>query len=286
MAILILLVLCASWGGQQVAIKFASIDIPPVMQAAIRSIGSTLLVGLWIAARGDRLFRRDGTLWWGIAAGLLFAFEFVFIYWGLQFTHASRAVIFLYTAPFVVAIGTHIFIPSEKLGSLQVAGMGIAFVGVVIAFGESLRFPSKQMLIGDSMLLLGAIFWAATTIVIKAGPLAHIAASRTLLYQLAVSAVILPLGSIALSEPAVVSLSRLTIASLLYQTVWIAAITYLLWFWLIRQYPAPKLASFTFITPIFGVLAGWLILNEPLTLALLVGMVFVAAGIYLVNRQG
>ena len=142
------------------------------------------------------------------------------------------------------------------------------------------------MLLGDFMLLLGGIFWGATTVVIKAGPLATVAASKTLIYQLAISAALLPIGSWMLGEPGIVNLNSFSIASLVYQGVWIAGITYLAWFWLIRHYPAPKLASFTFLTPIFGVLAGWLILGEPLTPQLLIAMTFVAAGVYLVNRQG
>jgi len=141
------------------------------------------------------------------------------------------------------------------------------------------------MLIGDSMLVIAAIFWGATTVLIKAGPLAQIAPSRTLLYQLSVSAVVLPLGSLALGEPGIVKLTFVAVASLLYQTVWIASITYLAWFWLIRHYPAARLASFSFLAPLFGVLAGWWILDEPLTAGLLLAMVLVAAGIYLVNRN-
>jgi len=285
LAIAALLILCVSWGGQQVAIKLTAADISPVLQSGIRSIGATILVGLWIVLRGKSLFERDGTLWWGIAAGLLFAFEFMLIYWGLEFTHASRAVIFLYLSPFVVAIGTQVFVPGERLGAIQFLGLGFAFLGIVVAFGESFTFPSRQMLIGDSMLVAAAILWGATTVVIKAGPLAQISPGRTLLYQLSVSAVVLPFGSLALNEPGIVDVSLLAVASLLYQTVWIASITYLAWFWLIRHYPAPKLASFTFLTPLFGVMAGWLILDEPLTAALLVAMFFVAAGVYLVNRK-
>ena len=286
LAIGALLVLCASWGGQQVAIKLASADVSPVMQSAIRSIGATILVGIWLVGRGKPLFERDGTLWWGLAAGLLFAFEFMLIYWGVEFTHASRAVIFLYLSPFVVAIGTQLFVPVERLRAVQFLGLGCAFVGILVAFGESFIFPSRQMLIGDSMLVCAAILWGATTVVIKAGPLAKISPGRTLLYQLSVSALILPLGSFALGEPGIIRLSPLAVASLLYQTVWIASATYLAWFWLIRHYPAPKLASFTFLTPLFGVFAGWLILDEPLTPALVVALVLVAIGVYLVNRVG
>ncbi len=284
-AIAALFILCISWGGQQVAIKLIAADISPVMQSGIRSIGATILDGLWLVLRGKPLIERDGTLWWGIVAGLLFAFEFMLIYWGLEFTHASRAVIFLYMSPFVVAIGTHLFVPGERIHVTQSLGLGLAFLGIVVAFGESFTLPSRQMLIGDLMLVVAAVFWGATTVVIKAGPLSQISPGRTLLYQLSISAIVLPLASFALDEPGIVNVSSLAVASLVYQTVWIASITYLAWFWLIRHYPASKLASFTFLTPLFGVLAGWLILDEPLTTALLVAMIFVAAGVYLVNRQ-
>ena len=286
LAIAVLLVLCLSWGGQQVAIKLAAAEIPLVMQSAIRSTGAAILVTLWIVLRGRSLFERDGTLWWGIAAGLLFGIEFLLIYWGLEYTNASRAIVFLYLAPFVVAIGSQVFIPGERLNFVQFFGLGCAFLGVAVVFGESLSLPSRQMLIGDTMLVGAAVFWGATTVLVKASPLARISPSKTLLYQLAVSAVILPFGSLALDEPGIVELSSLTIASVLYQTVWIATVTYVAWFWLVRHYSAPKLASFTFVTPLFGVLAGGLILDEPMTTALLVAMVLVAAGVYLVNRQG
>lgn len=284
LSISVLLVLCISWGLQQVAVKLAAPDVSPVMQSAIRSMGATLLVASWMILRKQPIFGRDGTLWWGISAGLLFAIEFFLIYWGLVFTNASRAVIFLYLSPFVVAIGTPWFVPSEKLDPVQYVGLGIAFLGIVIAFGESLTLPSRQMLVGDTMLVFAAIFWGATTIVIKAGPLATIAPAKTLLYQLAVSAATLPFASWLLNEPGVVRLSTTAVLCLIFLTVWVAAVTYLAWFWLIRHYPAPRVASFTFTTPIFGVLAGWLILDESLTPSLLVAMVLVAAGIYLVNR--
>jgi drug/metabolite transporter (DMT)-like permease len=285
LAIGALLILCLSWSGQQVAIKLIAADISPVMQCAIRSIGATILVGLWAISRRVSLFERDGTLWWGIVVGLLFAIEFMLIYWALEFTHASRGVIFIYLAPFVVAVGAHIFLPDERLGLAQYVGLSVAFIGLVVAFGESFTLPSKQMLIGDSMMILAAILWGATTLVIKAGPLANISAGKTLLYQLAVSSVVLPIGSWLLNEPGIVNVSSAAVMSMVYQTVWIGSFTLPTWFWLIRHYPAPRLASFTFITPILGVFAGWLVLDEPLTAALLIAMALVAVGIYLVNRR-
>ncbi len=285
LAVSTVLILCMSWGVQQVVIKLTLVDISPVMQAAIRSIGAMVILAGWALIRRDPLFVRDGTLWWGVAAGIFFAAEFVLIFWGLELTNASRSVIFLFCSPFVVALGSQWFVPGERLNRLQFTGLGIAFVGIVIAFGESMTLPTRTMLIGDTMLIAAAIFWGAATVVVKAGPLATISPTRTLLYQLGVSALILPVASWALGEPGVIRWSTFAIASVAYQTIWVVAITYLAWFWLIRHYPAPRIASFTFFTPIFGVFAGWLILDEPLTIALLVALALVATGVWLVNRQ-
>lgn len=283
-ATLVLVMLCVSWGLQQVAVKVANQGISPIWQSGIRSIGSTILLLIWMTVRRQPLMEKDGTFWYGIAAGLLFALEFLLIYWGLEFTNASRAVIFLYLSPFVVAIGAQLFIPGEKLRMIQVVGLSCAFAGIVVAFGESLTLPTYRMLIGDSMLAAAAVFWGATTVLVKASPLAEIAPSKTLLYQLVVSAVVLPLGSMAMGEPGIVHMTPLIVACLAYQIVWVAFITYLAWFWLVRHYPASRLAAFTFLTPLFGVIAGGTLLQEPITAMLLLALVLVGTGIYLVNR--
>ncbi len=283
-AMAILVVLCASWALQQVTIKVANHGVSPILQSGIRSVGATVLVWMWMTVRREPMLERDGTLWWGIAAGLLFAWEFLLIYWGLEFTHASRAVIFLYTSPFVVALGAQLFIPGERLRMIQVVGLCCAFAGIAVAFRESLSFPTYRMLIGDVMLVGAAVLWGATTVLVKASPLARIKPSKTLLYQLAVSAVLLPVGSLAMNEPGVILITPLIVGCLAYQIVWVAFITYLAWFWLVRHYPASRLASFTFLTPLFGVLAGAVLLNEPITNMLLLSLVLVGTGIYLVNR--
>jgi len=283
-AMALLVVLCASWALQQVTIKVANHGVSPILQSGIRSVGATVLVVIWMALRREPMLERDGTLWWGIAAGLLFAGEFLLIYWGLAFTHASRAVIFLYMSPFVVALGAQLFIPGEHLRMVQIVGLCCAFAGIAVAFRESLSFPTRRMLIGDVMLVGAAVLWGATTVLVKASPLARINPAKTLLYQLAVSAVVLPLGSLALNEPGIVLMTPLIVGCLVYQVVWVAFITYLAWFWLVRHYPASRLASFTFLTPLFGVLAGGVLLKEPITNLLVLSLVLVGTGIYLVNR--
>ena len=283
-AMAILVVLSASWGLQQVAIKIAYQGVPPILQAGIRSVGATILLWIWMSAQRQPIFERDGTLWWGIAAGLLFTAEFIMIYWGLEFTSASRAAIFINTAPFIVALGAQFFIPGEQLRLIQIVGLCSAFTGIVVAFSESATNASFRILIGDGMIVVAAFFWGATTVLIKAGPLSGIRPGKTLLYQLAVSAVVLPLVTLVKGESHILRITPIIAASLVYQTVWIAFITFLAWFWLMRNYPASRLVSFNFLTPIFGVIAGGVILNEPITGRLLLTLVLVGAGIYLVNR--
>lgn len=285
-AMVVLTILCASWGLNQVTIKVGNAGISPVLQGGLRSLGATVLVWGWMVFRKEPLMEKDGSFWWGIIVGLLFSFEFLLLYWGLAFTHVSRSVVFLYMMPFVVALGAKLFIPGESLKRYQVIGLCCSFAGIVVAFNESVQLPTIRMLIGDSMLLGAAFLWGATTIVIKTTPLAGIKPSKTLLYQLSVSGLVLPMGSWAMGENGIVSITPLIVGCLVYQTVWVAAVTYLAWFWLIQNYPAPRIASFSFFTPIFGVLAGVLLLNEPLTASLLVALVLVALGIYLVNRPG
>ncbi len=177
----ILVGLCASWGLAQVAIKIANHGVPPVMQASVRSIGAAIFVLIWMKIRKNPVMKKDKTLLWGIIAGLLFSIEFILIYWGLNFTNASRAVIFLYMSPFVVAIGAQIFVPEESLGKIQIFGLCFAFIGIIAAFSESFSLLGTRVLIGDIMLVSAAVFWGYTTVLIKATPLSLIAPGKILL---------------------------------------------------------------------------------------------------------
>jgi drug/metabolite transporter (DMT)-like permease len=279
-----MVLLCALWGLQQVAVKVAVVGISPLLQAGLRSVGAALLVWLWCRWRGIALFQPDGTLWPGVSAGALFAGEFALIYWGLTFTTASRSVLFLYTAPFFIALGAHCLLPGERLRALQWVGLLCASFGVVAVFVEGLRAPSQSELIGDMMVLAGAILWAATTLVIKGSRLARVIPAKILFYQLAVSAITLPLVSLALGEPGIVDPTPLVWASLAFQTVIVAFLSYLAWFWLVMNYPASRLAALLFLTPLFGMLFGGLLLSERITGVLLLAMLLVGTGIWLVNR--
>ncbi len=284
LAAAIVVMLCLSWGFNQVAMKLAMHDVPPLTQAAIRSAAGTVLVLLWTFGRGVALFRRDGTLWPGIVAGVLFSLEFLLIYLGLVFTTASRAGLFIYLAPFLVVLGARVFLPSDRFTASQWAGLALSFVGVVVAFGLPAPSAGPRQLLGDLMMVGAAGAWAATTLVIKASALNKVASEKTLLYQLAVSAPLLALGALAAGERIPGIPGTLAWGALAYQTLWVVCVTYVLWFALIVRYSASRLSAFTFLTPLFGVAAGHMVLNEPLTGAFLAAVLLVAAGLVLVNR--
>lgn len=281
----VLVTLCIVWGVNQVAIKVAIAGIPPILQSGVRSAGAAILLLLWCRARGIALFARDGTLLYGIAAGLLFGMQFLTLFWGLAYTNASRAVILLHLAPFIVALGSHYFVDGERLSAARLVGLGAAFTGIVVAFADGFFEVAKLGVFGDALCVAAAIFWGATTVLIKASPLARLRAEKTLFYQLVVSTVLL-LGVSAASGEATryLDLQPLVLAALAFQIVLIAFASYLIWFWLVRHYSAPRLAAFTFLTPLFGVIAGAVLLGEKVTAMLIIALLLVALGIYLVNR--
>jgi len=272
------------WGFNQVAIKVAIHDVPPLLQAAIRSFVAIFLVAGWVHVRGVALFKRDGTLPAGIVAGALFALEFLLIYRGLLWTTATRAVLFVYLAPFFVVIGSRWFIPGDQFHPAQWLGLLLSFIGIAIAFGLPTPATDPHQMLGDIMMVGGAAAWAATTLVIKASPLNRISAERTLLYQLVVSAPLLAIAGLLFGERLTAMPSGLALGALAYQIVWVVSVTYAVWFALIVRYSATRLSVFTFLTPLFGVAAGHLLLHEPLTPPFAAAVALVALGLVLVNR--
>jgi drug/metabolite transporter (DMT)-like permease len=283
-AVLVLLGCCACWGLNQVAIKIVNTGISPVLQAGLRSLLAVVLVYAWAAMRGVPLFERDGTLWVGIVAGLLFGCEFLVLYQGLSLTTASRGVIFLYLSPFVVAFGAHYLIPGDRLSVAKIIGLTAALAGLAVAFGEGFAAPGRPTLAGDLLSILAAVLWGATTVFARVSRLRTIAPEKTLLYQLAVSGVMLPLASYALAEPGITDLSVQVLLAFTYTFAVVAFASYVGWFWLVRNYPPTRVAAFTFLSPVFGVMAGNLVLDEPFTPSLGIALALVALGLVLVNR--
>ena len=286
LAVTLLLASCLFWGFQQILIKTTVAEVPPLWQASLRFAGATVLLWLWCRWRGVALFARDGTLRAGLLAGLLFTAEFTCIYLGLRDTTASRLTVFLYTAPFVVALLLPRIVPAERLRPLQWVGLVIAFAGVALAFGEGfLAGSTARQLRGDALALAAGVFWGLTTLVIRGSRLATASAEKTLFYQVGVTSLVAPLLSLALGERWSLAYSSYAWFSISLQSAIGAFASYLAWMWMLRHYPATQMSSFTFLAPLFALVFGVVLLKEPLTAQLVVALAGVAVGIVLVNRK-
>jgi drug/metabolite transporter (DMT)-like permease len=281
-AVALLILLTFSWGLNGVAGKIANTGYNPIFLTVARSAIAAVLVFAWCRFRGIALFERDGTLWPGILAGLLFGAEFALIFIGLDYTSVARSALMVNTMPFWVLLGAH-FLLGERMSLTKFGGLVLAFAGVVVVFSDGLSLPGPEAIKGDLMSLCAGVFWGATTIVIKGSKLSRATAEKMLLYQLVVSAIfVLPL--IPLAGPILRDVSGLATGALLFQAVYVVAFTYILWFWMMRRYPAAGLSSFAFLTPVFGVLLGGVLLGEPLTAKLFLALGLIAAGLIIVNR--
>jgi drug/metabolite transporter (DMT)-like permease len=280
-----MVLLCAIWGAQQVAIKLAAHDVVPIMQVGLRSGISAALVGLLMCCRGEKLSLRDGTLRPGLLAGALFAAEFLFVAEGLRHTSASHMAVLIYTSPIFTAIGLHFTIRSERLGRRQWLGIGMAFAGIAAAFAGGWLHSdvSLRILWGDLLGVLAGAAWGATTVVIRGSALSEAAPSKTLLYQLAVGCVLLLGAAVVSGQATRVSMTAVAWTSLLFQGVVVSFASYLVWFWLLRRYVASQVAVFSFMSPLFGVTFGVLVLHEPVDAYFAVGAALVLAGITVVT---
>ena len=282
-ATLLVLCLCTVWGAQQVVMKAVSADVAPTMQLAIRFAAAAIFFGAWVFVREGWRALADGTMPSGLLIGALFALEFIFVGEALTRTTAAHAIVFLYSAPVFTALGLQ-FLPEERLGRLQWAGIGVAFAGLVVAFLGRPGGVTSDVIGGDLLALLGGISWGLTNVVLRRGRVGNAGTRKTIFYQVAVASVVLLLFAGRTGQTAVV-LSREAVLALLFQTLAISIASYLVWFWLLRHYLASRLMLLSLLTPIFGVSLGALLLGDPIDLRFGLGALLVLFGILSVNAR-
>ncbi len=274
--------LCLIWGLQQVALKAFGGDISPLLQIGLRSGIAALLVGLLMR------WRRQAFVWdsWraGTLAATLFAGEYLLVGQALRYTSAAHTVVFLYTAPIFAALGLHLRLPAERLSRMQWLGVALAFVGVAVAFLGPDAAPGvgPASLAGDAMALGGGACWGATTVTIRLSRLSTTPPTMTLLWQLLGAFLLLLPASWLLGEASIHPGTQAWLA-LAFQALVVSFASFLTWFWLLRTYLASRLGIFSFMTPVFGVLFGALLLHEALSPRFMLGASLMFAGILVVS---
>ncbi len=281
-AVVVMLVLCLSWALQQIAIKIALPEIGPLAQGSVRYAGASALIALYLLTRSKSFSWMSGLTFPGLVVGVMFGAEFILLFFALTYTDATRAVMFLYTAPFIVAVGSHFLFTGERLDAKSAIGVLLAFAGVVVSLDPTANLGGDTLK-GDLMALGAGALWGLTTLLIKGSQLRYGPATQILLYQLGVAAVMFSIGCLIEGDNPFVPMSGLTMAAMVYQTAWVATITFGIWFYLITTYSATSLSVITFVTPIIGAILGYLLLHEPLGPRHVVAVLAVAGGILLVT---
>ncbi len=271
-------------GLNQVMIKLVNAGLQPVFQAGLRSVCAFLPVLAFAILTRRRLSLTDGSLWPGVLAGIFFAVEFILLFQSVEYTSVARASVFFYTMPFWVALGAHFLIPAERLTLVRLFGLVIAIAGVALALLRNDHPATEHALFGDFLSLLGAMFWAAIVFLARLTKLSKCSSEMLLLYQLAVSSVIL-MAAAPLFGPLVREMTPALAGIFAFQVLGVVCFGFLLWFWALKIYPASNMTSFSFLAPLFGVVFSWLILDEAISWTTFAALILVAIGIVLVNRK-
>ncbi len=269
----------------QILVVWVNEGLQPVFFAGLRSLLAVGFVSLWLWSQ-DRLPQyTPGTGRPAVIAGVIFASEFLCLFMALDLTMVGRAVLIFYSMPVWLAIMCHFGLPGERLTPIRVLGLVLAMAGTGIAiFDRSGATAGQASLAGDLLALGGAFGWAGTAYMARATRFRDVGAEVQLLWMVAVSAPILLLASLAFG-PWIRDLQPQHIGWLLFQSSVVVAGGFIGWLALLARYPAASVASFAFLTPVISLALGWLVLDEPVGVGLLVALALVAAGIVLINRR-
>lgn len=282
---LLMILVCAIWGGAFVAIKIGLMDMPPLGSAALRFFITTLV--LWVWARTQHvplLYPWPETRVLAVLALLFFYFNLM-LYLGTAHTTSGRATVFFYTQPVFLAGLAHYFLSGDRLTLRKVCGLVFALSGLVVLFLAKLSAGQSPTMTGDILVLSGALAFAIYNLITKrsAGKIHPVA---LILWSSLAASLFLGACWWGLEHNAPFVFSARAVASLLYLSLISAAFSFVVFAWLVQHNSATRVTALVFLAPVFGVLFAWLLLHETLTSVQLLGIAGVCGGIYIVNSGG
>jgi drug/metabolite transporter (DMT)-like permease len=269
-------------GLNQVMVKVTNAGLQPVFSAGMRSVLAACALLAWALWRKKKLSVTDGSLVPGIITGFLFAAEFVFLFLALDHTTVARVSIFFYSMPVWMTIGAHFLVPDERITPQKALGLLIAMAGVSWAMAD--RGAGGGSILGDVLTAVGAMFWAAIGLTARVTKMNRAVPEMQLLYQLVVSSIVLiPLSFFF--GPLIRDLQPWHLGVFAVMSFGVVAVGFNVWFWVLKVYPAADMASWAFLAPVFGVIFGWLLLDEQMSVTIIGALVLVSVGIVLINRR-
>jgi len=265
----------------QVIVKLVNEGLQPVFFASLRSALAVLFVWAWLVWRGRSPRLRRTALGPGLVMGGIFAAEFLCLFMALDLTTVGRTSVIFYSMPVWFAVMAH-FGLGERLTPTRVAGLALAFAGAAWAILSG-SASGEGSLAGDLFALGGALGWAGTAFVARRPVMRAEGPEMQLFWMVLVSGPVLLLAA-PFFGPLIRDLEPQHLAWLVFQASVVVAGGFITWLWLLSVYPAPTVASFSFLTPVLAIGLGALIFGESVTWSILAAAGLVAAGIVLINR--
>ncbi len=277
-----LIAFSALLGFNQVVIKEVNAGLQPVFSAGLRSLGAMCLIHFWFRITRTRMEFEREVVPWGLLAGVLFSLEFILLFLALDLTTVARTSVMFYTMPVWLAVMAHFAIAGERLTLRKSFGLVFAFAGVCMVFLNR-HDGGQASVLGDIFAISGAICWAGLAFVARVTPFSGVHPTMQMFWQLSVSSVVM-IAAACFFGPLIRDFQLIHGFGMAFQIVAVGSFGFLFWFWLLKLYPVSGVASFSFLAPVFGVVFGWLLLDEAVDYSLWSALALICIGLVLINR--
>lgn len=279
---LLLIVLAAIWGSAFFNIKIASSSYSPLIIAFGRIFFAALVLVLYCWIKGIRVEPFGEHWFWYFSIGTVnLVLPFFFISFGIQEVQSNLGAVLMSTAPIYATLLGQLFIKDEKINPSKFIGVLIGFLGIVYLFSDNLLINKSNFLyaliiiLGPFCYTLGGLFTLRLT---------HVK-NETLTTSCLVWAVIVMLPIVFIfDDPMQIQLKLIPTISLIYLGVMATAIAWLLRFYILKTNGLVFQSQVAYFIPIFGLIFGFLFLEEHITHKIIVALVSVLISTYLIEK--
>ncbi|MBN2280580.1 MAG: DMT family transporter [Candidatus Marinimicrobia bacterium] len=273
------------WSTTWAALKLGLEEMPPAVGLALRFGIAAILLLTFAWLRKLPIERSWDHIKLYLIVGLFnMALSYFCTYWGTQFIPSSLSSILWSTMPIMLGLMAHFFIKEDRMTILKGFAIIVSTIGVVMILSDQKLILNKETLTGSLIVLLAVFTGSFPNIYTK---------KFTKDYNsLVLTGIAMAIASLFHSIIASVTgqWARTTwditgIASVIYLGVFGSAITFSIYYYLIKHISVVKVSFLTFITPIGATLIGWLFLNETITLKEMIGCLIIFSGIFLYDSR-
>lgn len=273
--------LCILFGSNAVAIKITFSGMGVFTTAAIRFGVAAIAIFLWAKITGQNTALKKGQLHQVLIFSSLFTVQLSLFYLGLSKSNASRGTLLANLLPFFILFLAHFFIAGDRITKQKFFGILMGFTGVVFMFIDE-ESISNGFRTGDLIILLAVFIWSCSTVYLKR-VIGTFSPFQLVMYSTLFSVPFFIVEALLWDDSMVFHLDAPVIGALLYQSLVTASFGFVAWNTMLKKYGAVSLHAFVFIMPIAGVTLGGLVLGEPITIKILLALVFIVSGILVVH---